>query len=48
LANTITLTPGTLTVDLSEDELTVHCLSQSFAAGIYSSKLERLLIELEE
>lgn len=34
LANAITLTPGTITVSLEEDEYVVHCLDESLAEGI--------------
>ena len=30
LANTITLTPGTITADLTDDCFTIHCLDASF------------------
>lgn len=46
LANSITLTPGTITVSLHEDELYVHCLDKSLAEGISDSvfvhRLERM------
>ena len=48
LANSITLTPGTITVSISETELIVHCLDKSLAEGMeHSSFVERLEI-LEE
>lgn len=47
LANSITLTPGTITVSLEEDEYTVHCLDKSLAEGIDSSVFVRLLQKLE-
>lgn len=34
LANSITLTPGTVTVAVEEDALVVHCLSESSARGV--------------
>ena len=37
LANSITLTPGTITVAMEEDELTVHALDVSLAAGMDDS-----------
>ena len=37
LANSITLTPGTITVSLEDDEYTVHCLDTSLAVGLDSS-----------
>jgi multicomponent Na+:H+ antiporter subunit E len=32
--NSITLTPGTVTVEVGEDELLVHCLTKEFADGV--------------
>ena len=37
LANSITLTPGTITVNLMDDYYEVHCLDKSLAAGLDSS-----------
>ena len=48
LANSITLTPGTITVSLEGDEYTVHCLDKSLAEGIDTSVFVRLLHKLEE
>ncbi|MDZ4168175.1 MAG: Na+/H+ antiporter subunit E [Coriobacteriia bacterium] len=39
-ANSITLTPGTLTVDVDESGYTVHCLSEEFATGIENGEME--------
>lgn len=47
LANSITLTPGTITVAIEEDELVVHCLDKSLAEGIEDSVFEQRLKELE-
>ena len=47
LANCITLTPGTITVSLEENEYVVHCLDKSLAEGISSSIFVTLLNELE-
>ena len=47
LANSITLTPGTITVSLEEDEYVVHCLDKELAEGINSSVFVRLLRKLE-
>lgn len=41
LANTITLTPGTHCVDLDGDEITVHCLSPSFADALIDGRIEK-------
>ena len=48
LANSITLTPGTITVSLSDDEYVVHCLDKSLAQGIDSSIFVELLEKMEE
>ena len=47
LANSITLTPGTITVSLTEQELLVHCLDKSLAEGMEDSEFVRLLEQLE-
>lgn len=47
LANSITLTPGTITVSLEEDEYVVHCLDKSLAEGISSSIFVTLLRKME-
>ena len=47
LANSITLTPGTITVSLKDDELTVHCLDESMSEGLENSSFERLLLKIE-
>ena len=48
LANSITLTPGTITVALEENEYTVHCLDESLAEGLESSVFVKLLEKYEE
>lgn len=48
LANSITLTPGTITVSLSGQELLVHCLDRSLAEGMEDSVFVRLLRKMEE
>lgn len=47
LANSITLTPGTLTVQLDEDELVVHCLMKEYIPDLMDSKFEKLLLKIE-
>jgi len=46
--NAITLTPGTLTIDMSDDEIIVHGLRVDYAKGIEGSHLEKVFINLEE
>jgi len=43
LANSITLTPGTVTVDVRERHFHVHALTQSARDGIYEGGLERAI-----
>lgn len=47
LANSITLTPGTITVSLEEDKFTVLCLDKEFANGIDDSVFVKLLDKME-
>ncbi|GAA0178276.1 Na+/H+ antiporter subunit E [Clostridium sediminicola] len=48
LANSITLTPGTLTVSMVGNKLTIHCLKQEYVSGIIDSKFEKILLKVEE
>ena len=48
LANSITLTPGTITVSLTDDDLLVHCLDKSLSGGMEDSVFTRLLKRMEE
>ena len=48
LANSITLTPGTITVTLTDNEYMVHCLDKELAEGIASSVFVELLRKIEE
>lgn len=47
LANSITLTPGTITISLEENQLIIHCLDRSMAEGIDDLVFEKLLIKME-
>lgn len=47
LANSITLTPGTITVSLTEDEYVVHCLDEDLAEGMENSVFVQKLHKLE-
>ena len=47
LANSITLTPGTITVDMHDGFYQVHCYDKSMAEGIDSSDFVRLLRKME-
>ncbi|MFI3213467.1 MAG: Na+/H+ antiporter subunit E [Eubacteriales bacterium] len=48
LANSITLTPGTITVSLEDDELMVHCLDKDFSEGLEDSIFVQLLEKIED
>ena len=48
LANSITLTPGTITVAMEEDEYTIHCLDATLAEGLENSDFEKALKKLDE
>ena len=47
LANSITLTPGTITVSITGQELLVHCLDKSLSTGMEDSVFVKLLQKLE-
>lgn len=48
LANSITLTPGTITVSMAGQELLVHCLDKTLSEGMEDSVFVRLLQKMEE
>lgn len=48
LANSITLTPGTITVELTDEEFKVHCLDKEMAEGIENSVFVQLLMKMEQ
>lgn len=48
LANSITLTPGTVTVSRDGERFTVHCLRSEYAEGLDSSIFVKLLRKMEE
>ena len=47
LANSITLTPGTITVSMDEEECVVHCLDKSLSEGMGDSVFVKMLEKLE-
>ena len=47
LTNSITLTPGTITVSLQGDEVIVHCLDRSLAEGMENSSFVKMLEHME-
>lgn len=48
LANSITLTPGTITLSLKGNHLTVHCLTDEMAEGLEDTVFEKRLLKMEE
>jgi multicomponent Na+:H+ antiporter subunit E len=40
-ANSITLTPGTVSIDVAEDEIVVHALHAQAAEGVESGEMDR-------
>ncbi len=47
-ANAITLTPGTLTVDMNHEEIVVHGLVKEKVKHLEGSSLEKAFLDLEE
>ena len=41
LANAITLTPGTVTLDVADGRLRVHCLTRAAAAALLAGEMQR-------
>lgn len=48
LANSITLTPGTITVEVHQNEYCVHCLDVDFSEGMEDSVFVKRLMRMEE
>lgn len=48
LGNSITLTPGTLTLNIEGMELTVHCLTRQGAVALQSGDMERRVAALRQ
>lgn len=48
MANAITLTPGTITVSLEDDEYMVHCLDKDLAEGMDQIIFTELLESIEQ
>ena len=46
-ANSITLTPGTVTIALEDDQLTVHALTRGSAEGLQSGEMDRRVAGVE-
>ena len=48
LADSITVTPGTITVHSEADRLTVHALDKGFAEGIEDTDFQKQLLKMQE
>jgi multicomponent Na+:H+ antiporter subunit E len=48
LANSITLTPGTLALDVYKGEITVHALTEAGAAELRKGEMDRRILALRE
>ena len=46
LGNSITLTPGTVTIEVSSSELLVHALDDGSSSGLESRTMERKIAEV--
>ena len=46
-ANSITLTPGTVTIEIDEGEFIVHALNKAFEDGVQTGEMDRRVSELE-
>ena len=46
-ANSITLTPGTITLDMRGDDLLIHALTKDTRAGVESGDMDRRVTKLE-
>ena len=47
-ANSITLTPGTISVNVDKDEIEVHALTRATADGVLSGEMDRRVTAIEE
>ncbi|MBW2421779.1 MAG: Na+/H+ antiporter subunit E [Deltaproteobacteria bacterium] len=46
-ANSITLTPGTISLDVRDDQILVHALTKEAAAGVESGEMDRRVAWME-
>lgn len=47
LSNAITLTPGTMTVELENDNLTIHALNEGYYKALSENPIEKILLKVE-
>ena len=48
LANAITITPGTITVSIDADDVTVHCLKKKYMEGFKDALLYKILVRMDK
>ena len=48
MADSITLTPGTITIDVKGDAFLVHCLDRDFAEGLGGGEMETRVLRVEK
>ena len=48
LANSITLTPGTITIDIEGDELLIHSISEATTTGVKDDAMQRKIASIFE
>ena len=46
-ANSITLTPGTVSIDLEDNKILVHALNEESAAGLLTGEMDRRVCRVE-
>jgi len=46
-ANSITLTPGTVSIDLEDNEITVHALTRETAKDLLTGEMDRRVCRVE-
>lgn len=47
LSNAITLTPGTMTVEMVNQNLTIHALNEDYFNGLFGNPIEKILLRME-
>ena len=47
LANSITLTPGTITIDVNENEFIIHAVATELAEGLMEGEMQRRIKAIE-
>ena len=47
-ANSITLTPGTVSVDIEDDKVIIHALNAELAEGVLNGEMDKKVTALEE